>query len=269
MEQVIEFVDKARTRYENHPFYERYKDKKLDYIEVVGTFLFNQANIITSTEFHAHNLKLTKDKDPIYVGTLIREEYQKNWPLNGIEEKGKYVQPAVMYACQSYIEHLHTIKEDREKILAHLWALMSEIHRNLKSSVLVEDIEKEFKKAYDSEKREEVLEEVKISWQYRHQLLGDLEAHEEYWQEIKPKVDMFAVAVKEMSADKSGTNNVADGNKDETEDQMVRAGLMANAVHIKTMKIEDVPEDLKKYVQDDLDEKKKKEEQGLPINENS
>ena len=28
--QVIEFVDKARTRYENHPFYERYKDKKLD-----------------------------------------------------------------------------------------------------------------------------------------------------------------------------------------------------------------------------------------------
>ena len=50
---------------------------------------------------------------------------------------------------------------------------------------------------------------------------------------------------------------------------MVRAGLMANAVRIKTMKIEDVPEDLKKYVQDDLDEKKKKEEQGLPINENS
>ena len=39
MEQVIEFVDKARTRYENHPFYERYKDKKLDYIEVVGTFV--------------------------------------------------------------------------------------------------------------------------------------------------------------------------------------------------------------------------------------
>ena len=72
-----------------------------------------------------------------------------------------------------------------------------------------------------------------------------------------------------MSKDLSGTNNVADGNKDETEDQMVRAVLMANAVHIKTMKIEDVPEDLKKYVQDDLDEKKKKEEQGLPINENS
>jgi hypothetical protein len=80
---------------------------------------------------------------------------------------------------------------------------------------------------------------------------------------------MFAVAVKEMSKDKSGTNNVADGNKDETEDLMVRAGLMANAVSIKTMKIEDVPEDLRKYVQDDLDEKKKKEEQGLPINENS
>jgi len=33
--------------------------------------------------------------------------------------------------------------------------------------------------------------------------------------------------------------------------------------------LQDVPEDLKKYVQDDLDEKKKKEEQGLPINENS
>ena len=30
-------------------------------------------------------------------------------------------------------------------------------------------------------KEEEVLEEVKISWQYRHQLLGDLEAHEEYY----------------------------------------------------------------------------------------
>ena len=52
------------------------------------------------------------------------------------------------------------------------------------------------------------------------------------------------------------------------QDQIFKS-LMANAVHIKTMKIEDVPEDLKKYVQDDLDEKKKKEEQGLPINENS
>ena len=65
MEQVIEFVDKARRDTKIIRFYERYKDKKLEYIEVVGTFLFNQANILTSTEFHAHNLKLTKDKDPI------------------------------------------------------------------------------------------------------------------------------------------------------------------------------------------------------------
>ena len=73
MEQVIEFVDKARTRYENHPFYERYKDKKLDYIEVVGTFMFNQANIIPLLNF-THTISNSQKTKTLYMLALLLEK---------------------------------------------------------------------------------------------------------------------------------------------------------------------------------------------------
>ena len=58
-----------------------------------------------------------------------------------------FVAPAVMYTSEEYCTYLKSIKDDKEKILSHLWAIHSEIHKNQKSSVLLENlIEKEFKK---------------------------------------------------------------------------------------------------------------------------
>ena len=42
---------------------------------------------------------------------------------------------------------------------------------------------------------------------------------------------------------------------------MVRAGLMANAVRIKTIDLDNVPEEYKEMVESDLKEQKKKEEE--------
>ena len=72
MEQVIEFVDKARTRYENHPFYERYKDKKLDYIEVVGTFCLI-SKYHNSTEF-PHTISNSQKTKTSYMLALLLEK---------------------------------------------------------------------------------------------------------------------------------------------------------------------------------------------------
>jgi TRAP-type C4-dicarboxylate transport system substrate-binding protein len=61
--------------------------------------------------------------------------------------------------------------------------------------------------------------------------------------------------------DKSGINDVAAGNRDETEDMKVRAELMANAVTMKEMNFDDLPEEYKDYVKEDMkSEQKKKDE---------
>ena len=64
--------------------------------------------------------------------------------------------------------------------------------------------------------------------------------------------------VKEI-AKKEGPDET--GGKDETEDAMVRAGLMANAVRFKTIDLDNVPEEYKELVESDLKEQKKKEEE--------
>ena len=69
---------------------------------------------------------------------------------------------------------------------------------------------------------------------------------------------MANIAVKEI-AKKEGEDET--GGKDETEDAMVRAGLMANAVRFKTIDLDNVPEEYKEMVESDLKEQKKKEEE--------
>ena len=55
MKLVQEFVEVAKN-YETHPFIERYKNQKLKYIEVVGTFLFNQVSIVSTIDILHTNL---------------------------------------------------------------------------------------------------------------------------------------------------------------------------------------------------------------------
>ena len=75
MKLVQEFVEVARKNYETHPFIERYKNQKLKYIEVVGTFLFNQVSIVSTIEHFAHELGITKDFPEVYIANNLREEY--------------------------------------------------------------------------------------------------------------------------------------------------------------------------------------------------
>ena len=76
MKLVQEFVE-VRKNYETHPFIERYKNQKLKYIEVVGTFLFNQVSIVSLLKHFAHELGITKDFAEVYIANNLREEYER------------------------------------------------------------------------------------------------------------------------------------------------------------------------------------------------
>jgi hypothetical protein len=90
---------------------------------------------------------------------------------------------------------------------------------------------------------------------------GDLEAHTEHLEEVLPRISLFKVAAKEISEDRSGLNDMSGGERDETEDQKIRAELMANSVFIGEMNLDEVPEDYQSFVKEDLHqlEQKKKE----------
>ena len=106
-----------------------------------------------------------------------------------------------------------------------------------------------------------MLNEVKQSWDFKNTLIQDLIAHKEYLDDVLPRIALFKIGAKEIMEDKSGINDVAAGNRDETEDMKVRAELMKNAVHMKDMDVDELPEEYKDYVKEDMkaEEQKKKE----------
>ena len=77
-------------------------------------------------------------------------------------------------------------------------------------------------------------------------------------EEVIPRVSMFKVAAKEIMEDKSGFNDMSGGNRDETEDMKVRAELMKNAVTVREMEVNDLPEDYANLVKADIAEEKNK-----------
>jgi len=166
----------------------------------------------------------------------------------------------MMYATQNWVEHINSIKDIPHKIISHLYATHSEIHKHQKSSVLYEKLETKFNEYYKDHK-DEMLAEIKTSWDFKQSLVWDLEAHKEYMDEVLPRINLFKVGAKEIMEDKSGKNDMSAGNRDETEDMKVRAELMKNAVTMKEMNIDDLPEEYKEYVEEDLkqEELKKKE----------
>ena len=111
-----------------------------------------------------------------------------------------------------------------------------EIHKNQKSSILVSKLKELFEKYYKDHK-DEMLNEVKQSWDFKRGLIQDLMAHKEHLDEVLPRIALFKQGAKEIMEDKTGINNMSAGNRDETEDMKVRAELMKNAVTIKEMDI--------------------------------
>ena len=103
-------------------------------------------------------------------------------------------------------------------------------------------------------------------WEYFQLLLNYKDSQIEEMKQLHPMEAKKALAESLTSlffdnsiAKKEGEDET--GGKDETEDAMVRAGLMANAVRFKTIDLDNVPEEYKEMVESDLKEQKKKEEE--------
>ena len=115
MKLVQEFVrSEKRKNYETHAFIERYKNQKLKYIEVVGTFLFNQVSIVSTIEHFAHELGITKDFLEVYIANNLREEYEKNWLLSTTKRINLLLH-CFMFTSEEYCTYLKSIKDDKEK----------------------------------------------------------------------------------------------------------------------------------------------------------
>ena len=100
-----------------------------------------------------------------------------------------------------------------------------------------------------------------MSWDFKRGLVQDLMAHQEHMEEVLPRIALFKIGAKEIMEDKSGINNMSAGNRDETEDMKVRAELMKNAVTMREMDVDDLPEEYKDYVNEDIKaEQQKKDE---------
>ena len=64
-----------------------------------------------------------------------------------------------------------------------------------------------------------------MSWDFKRGLIQDLVAHQEHMEEVLPRIALFKQGAKEIMEDKSGINNMSDGNRDETENDLVRADI--------------------------------------------
>ena len=257
MKELEEFVDKARKTFDDLPFINDYLNKNLKYKELVGTYLYNQTLIVQKLEYECREAGLTKDFPEVEISKQLDEAWKAEWPYEANDVSKPWIQPSMMYATQNWAYHIDDIKKERHLLIANLYATHSEIHKNQKSSVLKERLTQKFQDFYKDHK-DAMLNEVKMSWDFRNSLAHDLEAHKEYMEEVIPRVSMFKIAAKEIMEDKSGLNDMSGGSRDETEDMKVRAELMKNAVTVREMEINDLPEDYANLVKADIAEEKNK-----------
>lgn len=257
MKDLHSFLSKARSTYDALPFIEDYTNNKL-IKEVKGTFFYNQWLVIKSIE-HLCGEHI-KDFPEVLIQEKINEAWKQEWPYEADDKSKPWVQPAMMYATKNWVEHIASVKDTPHKIISHLYATHSEIHKNQKSSVLYEKLSAKFAEYYKDHK-DEMLDEIKMSWDFKQSLVWDLEAHKEHLEDVLPRINLFKIGAKQIMEDKFDTNDMSSGNRDETEDMKVRAELMANAVTMKEMNFDDLPEEYKDYVKEDMkSEQKKKDE---------
>jgi len=265
MKELEEFVDKARKTFDDLPFISDYLNKNLKHKELVGTYLYNQTLIIQKLEFECREAGLTKDIPEIEIQKQLDEAWKAEWPYEAEDVSKPWVQPSMMFATQNWAEHIDEVKSKRHKLIAHLYATHSEIMINQGTSILKERLTQKFQEFY-KEHKDEMLEEIKVSWDMRNSMAHDLEAHKEHMEEILPRIALFKIAAREIMEDKSGLNDMSGGAKDETEDMKVRAELMKNAVTVREAEVKDLPEEYQKLVKDDMAEgaeKRKLEEREM------
>ena len=257
MKDLETFIEKARSNYETMDFIVDYNNNKL-IKEVKGTYFYNQWLVINQLE-HLTS-EITKDFPEINIREKLYEAFKQEWPYEADDVSKPWVEPSMMYATEVWANHIKGIKDSTHKLVAQLYATHSEIHKNQKSSILVSKLKELFEKYYKDHK-DEMLNEVKQSWDFKRSLIQDLMAHKEHLDEVLPRIALFKQGAKEIMEDKTGINNMSAGNRDETEDMKVRAELMKNAVTIKEMNIDDLPEEYKDYVKEDMKaEQQKKDE---------
>lgn len=251
MQEVEKFVELARKKFDSQPFIEDYLNKKLKYKELVGTYLYNQWVYTCQIEGLCKDAGLLEDIKEICIKENLAEAWKAEWPYDADDISKPWVEPSVMYATQSWCDEIHKIKENKDLLLAHLYASHSEIMVNQGTSVLKERLTKKFEEAYKNN-ADAMLEVVKLSWDFKINLAHDLEAHKDHMEEVLPRIAMFKIAAKEISEDKSGINDLSAGARDEAEDNRIIAELMANQVWVKEMDVNDVPEEYKADVQAEL-----------------
>jgi hypothetical protein len=257
MKDLETFIEKARNNYESMDFIVDYNNNKL-IKEVKGTYFYNQWLVINQLEHLT--LEITKDFPEINIREKLYEAFKQEWPYEADDISKPWVEPSMMYGTEVWVNHLKPLKDTPHKLVAQLYATHSEIHKNQKSSILVDKLKTLFEKYYKDHK-EEMLEEVKMSWDFKRGLVQDLMAHQEHMEEVLPRIALFKIGAKEIMEDKSGINNMSAGNRDETEDMKVRAELMKNAVTMREMDVDDLPEEYKDYVNEDIKaEQQKKDE---------
>ena len=260
MKRIEEFVEQARKKFESQPFVNDYLNKKLKHKEAVGTYLYNQWVYVCQIEGHCKDAGVLDGIEEICIKENLLEAWKAEWPYDADDISKTWVEPSVMYATQSWCTSIIDVKEDKDLLLAHLYASHSEIMTNQGTSILKDRLTEKFTEAYNR-RPDEILNIIKLSWDFKIGMSGDLEAHTEHLEEVLPRISLFKVAAKEISEDRSGLNDMSGGERDETEDQKIRAELMANSVFIGEMNLDEVPEDYQSFVKEDLHqlEQKKKE----------
>lgn len=108
-----ELTAESHKLVESKPFVKKIFAGDIDPI-LYATYLYNQYQVYDILETHAMLAGLLKDLPNIRRAPRIHEDFLELWP------KGE-VPPQELPSTTEYKEHLITIREDHQKLLAHLY----------------------------------------------------------------------------------------------------------------------------------------------------
>ena len=146
MKDLETFIEKARNNYESMDFIVDYNNNKL-IKEVKGTYFYNQWLVINQLEHLT--LEITKDFPEINIREKLYEAFKQEWPYEADDVSKPWVEPSMMYGTEVWVNHLKPLKDTPHKLVAQLYATHSEIHKNQKSSILVDKLKTLFEKYYN------------------------------------------------------------------------------------------------------------------------
>ena len=174
--------------------------------------MYNQWVYVCQIEGHCKDAGVLDGIEEICIKENLLEAWKAEWPYDADDISKTWVEPSVMYATQSWCTSIIDVKEDKDLLLAHLYASHSEIMTNQGTSILKDRLTEKFTEAYNR-RPDEILNIIKLSWDFKIGMSGDLEAHTEHLEEVLPRISLFKVAAKEISEDRSGLNDMSGGEK--------------------------------------------------------